>query len=192
MLPEAIITPDDVLKLKAAALYIMEKFDVIGFHKLFKILYFADQDHYANYGRRIIKDKFCSMEAGPVPSNLYNAIHICQGKRTKEYDPLLTPISDAIEVYYVGPKNHYVRGLEKPDMDELSLSDIECIDRSIRDNRSLGFKALKIKSHDLAWNDGNRNHHNIINPLLMAKAAGSSDDMLDYLAEMEHLEAILA
>jgi len=35
------------------------------FHKIFKILYFADQKHLANYGRPIIGDHYIAMEHGP-------------------------------------------------------------------------------------------------------------------------------
>ena len=65
---------DDVLKLKAAVLYVVNKCGEIGYMHLFKILYFANREHYAKYGRSIINDTFCALPKGPVPSFLYDAV----------------------------------------------------------------------------------------------------------------------
>ena len=73
------MTIDDILKLKAAALYVVNKCQAIDYFHLFKILYFADREHYAVYGRRIINDTFCALQNGPVPSFLYDAIKVLYG-----------------------------------------------------------------------------------------------------------------
>jgi len=193
MLRKAKMTSDDILKLKAVTLYVTSKFSDIGFHKLFKILYFADQLHCAEYGRRIISDKFCSFPDGPVPSNLRNAISITKGERGRDEDPLLIPISESITIVDKGGKCHFLKAIEKPDMDELSKSDIECLDWSINKNRNRSFKQLKELSHDLAWQEGSLNLPNkIMDPVTMAKAIGANDDMLRYISDKEVIKAYLA
>ena len=66
----------DVDKLKAVTLYILKKCGATDYIHLFKILYFAEREHYADYGKRIAKDTFIAMEHGPVPSFLYNALKL--------------------------------------------------------------------------------------------------------------------
>jgi len=66
----------DVEKLKAVTLYILKKCGATDYIHLFKILYFAEKEHYADYGKRITKDTFIAMEHGPVPSFLYNALKL--------------------------------------------------------------------------------------------------------------------
>jgi len=185
------LSADDILKLKAVTLYVTSKFDDVDIYKLFKIIYFADREHYAKYGRRIIPDTYISMVNGPVPSKLYDAIKISRGKRDTKLDPSLKTISDAFCVCKELGLDYVVKGIENPDMDELSKSDIICLDESIRENERLSFTKLKEKSHDIAWTEGTTNPKLQIRPILMAKAAGASDEMLAYLQEKEDISAIL-
>lgn len=84
------LTLDEMLKLKAAVLYVINKCGVIDYFHLFKILYFADRAHYAHYGRRIIQDTFCALQKGPVPSTLFDAIKIATNQTTAiKSSPLL-------------------------------------------------------------------------------------------------------
>jgi hypothetical protein len=186
------LSNDDILKLKAATLYVMSKFEDIDILRLFKILYFADKEHYAKYGRRIIPDTFHALPNGPVPTNLYDAIKIAQGKRERSMDPALSVIADAISVCGEGCLDYVIRLVEAPDMDELSKSDILCLDKSMNENAWLSFGKLSEKSHDLAYDEGKTNHRSRIRPIMMAKAAGASEDMLEYLSEKEALNAALA
>lgn len=184
------MTQDDILKLKAVALYIINKCKGIDYFHLFKIIYFADREHYAVYGRRIIQDTFCAFKNGPVPSNLYNAIKDATGKE-KLRDTSLQVISNSIEAN--DPDYDYIiTAKEEPDMEELSKSDIEMLDRSIDENLTLPFHVLSEKSHDIAWQTANDKHHNSeMDPLLMAKAAGASDATMDFIHENEELNKIL-
>ncbi|HCC85711.1 MAG TPA: hypothetical protein DEQ06_03790, partial [Porphyromonadaceae bacterium] len=74
---------DEILKLKSAFLYILNKQRYIDQFHAFKILYFADREHLAKYGRRIIHDTFYAMENGPVPSNLYDTVKFKNGHLEK-------------------------------------------------------------------------------------------------------------
>lgn len=174
------LTIDDILKLKAVALYVIDKCQVIDYFHLFKILYFADREHYAVYGRRIIKDTFCALQNGPVPSFLYDAVKALWGGGNNE---LLQIIATALEIPDVDYK-YYIKAVEKPDMDELSDSDKEMLNKSISENQTLPFDILSRKSHDIAWQDAwNRQHNSNINPELMARAAGASEATLEYIRE---------
>ena len=70
------MTTDDMLKLKAVTLYILKQCGELDFIHLFKILYFAERQHYATYGKHLVKDTFCALERGPVPSFLYDAVKV--------------------------------------------------------------------------------------------------------------------
>lgn len=184
------MTQDDILKLKAVALYVIDKCKGIDYFHLFKIIYFADREHYAVYGRRIIQDTFCALKNGPVPSNLYDAVKGVIGKEDIGDSPLRI-ISNAIESN--DPDYDYIiTAKEKPDMDELSKSDIEMLDKSIGENLNLPFNILSEKSHDIAWQTANAKHPTSeIDPILMARAAGASDATMDYIRQNEELDQVL-
>lgn len=185
------MTIDDVLKLKAVTLYVINMCKAIDYFHLFKIIYFADREHYAVYGRRIIKDTFCALKNGPVPSNLYNVVKDVIGKEHIGNSPLRT-ISDTIEAN--DPDYSYIiSAKELPDMDELSKSDIEMLDKSIFENLPLPFNILSDKSHDTAWHAA----HDIcpnseMDPILMARAAGASEDTINFIKENEEFNKFLA
>lgn len=48
------MTTDDMLKLKAVTLYILKQCGELDFIHLFKILYFAERQHYATYGKHLV------------------------------------------------------------------------------------------------------------------------------------------
>ena len=122
-------------KAKAALLYICANVPGIDKHKLYKILYFAEQKHLVNYGRPITGDAFIKMEYGPVPSYVKNKVE-------NILDPDGSVNNEGIRVI----ANEY------PDLDELSESDIECLDNSISENKDKSFAKLTNDSHKSAWN----------------------------------------
>ena len=187
------MTRDDILKLKAVALYIINKFGEVDILRLFKILYFAEKEHYAIYGLRIVNDTYFAFDRGPVPSALYDAIKIAQGKNLGSNYPQLGIISKSICVGSDVSLDYVITANELPDMTELSKSDILCIDKSFIENKDLDYNALSEKSHDIAWTEAwNKNKNSAINPILIAKAAGANDAMMEYIKENELINELIS
>lgn len=185
------LTTDEILKLKAVALYIVDKCESIDYFHLFKILYFADREHYARYGRRIVNDTFCALKNGPVPSNLYDVVKDVNGaERLLPSSPL-----KVISLAFCVPDSTYpyiISANERPDCDELSKSDMEMLDKSIESNKDVPFRKLSDLSHDGAWTDAhNRQPNSEMDPLMMAKAAGASDDTMAYLRDEADIDGML-
>lgn len=183
---------DELLKLKAVVLYIISQCKTIDYFHLFKILYFADRNHLATYGRRIVKDTFCALQFGPVPSNLYDAIKIVTGKASRPINDTITTLSDALaskdDVY-----PSYLTNKEEADMDELSPSDIECIDQSIKENSLVPFNKLSEQSHDKAWRQAwEKKKNSPINELALAEAGGADEAMMEYIKENWELDSIIS
>ena len=172
-----------VSRLKAIVLYVLNKVDdkCLGKHELFKILYFASQKHLVRYGDAMITD-FYAMEFGPVPSSLCNYLKVKN--------------NDIAQSVKVDKETKYVlRPLSIPDMDELSVVDVECLNEAIIENNGLSFKELTRKSHDSAWYKA---WNNIIGKrgaridiIDIARAAGADEQTLEYIQEELDLEAAL-
>ena len=69
----------------------------------------------------------------------------------------------------------------KKKYDELSKSNIVCIEDAIRDNYSLTFEQLSSKSHQYAWNNASRDDY--MNFLDIATEGGANEEMIKYIIE---------
>jgi uncharacterized phage-associated protein len=184
-------TKDEILKIKASLLYILNKFpDGVDFIKLFKIMYFAQKEHLVKYGRGIIGDSFYALKHGPVPSFTYKAIQVSQGKIKESLD--LNEIAEAIIV-----NDDKVFTTVMADQDELSISDMKCIDNEINKYRALNSYDLSNLSHDEAWNeaytraqyDPEKNKMTLID---IAKAGNANADIINKIRESEQIKRVFA
>jgi uncharacterized phage-associated protein len=161
-----------------ALLLILNELRQSDFHKLFKILYFADRKHLKRYGNPIIGDEYISMENGPVPSNIYDLLKFANNRTT------FSPFKEFFGQYSstVNVQSYMVTATKNSNIDYLSETDIECLMESIHENKDLNFKQLKDKSHDLAWKRPDP-QLNTIDFLKMAEAEGADKTTLHYISE---------
>jgi hypothetical protein len=135
----------DFDKALEAILYIARRVPAPTFHKISKILYFADLDHLQSYGRFILGDRYIAMEFGPVPSETNNIMRAARGEQ--QHDGKREAIQSALEV----PGQYTIRALRGERQSVFSRSDIECIDRAIEAHSHKSFGQLTDESHDAAW-----------------------------------------
>lgn len=178
----------DSKKLTELVLYILNKTGGIDFYHTFKILYFAEMKHLAKWGSGIVPDEFCALRYGPVPTNLYEAI--------KELNqPKMTLSSELSEVVQFAGEDapNVLLPKREANLKSLSKSEIEALNQSIEENKSLTFGQLMRKSHDEAWEEASRkvNGSNVISPLSMAKVLNADAAMLEYIEEQMQIDAAL-
>jgi uncharacterized phage-associated protein len=142
------------------------------FHKIFKILYFADQKHLTSYGFPITGDFYIAMKNGPVPSQTYDLLKSMKGDSIfGNIDPRYEELFD-VQGYYVAAK-------KKADMEELAQSDIECLLEAIDENRHLDFGQLTNKSHKQAWEKANNDSE--MSVIDIAEEADVDEEMKKYI-----------
>ncbi|MCP4702647.1 MAG: SocA family protein [Gammaproteobacteria bacterium] len=178
----------DEEKALAAILYIADRLLALhdirikaDLHKIFKVLYFADQKHIVRYGRPITGDHYIAMKDGPVPSHMYDMIKIVRGDSVVQDDK--KGYRQFIEV-----KTHYVSPKQLPDIEHFSDSEIECLDESLTENASLTFQQLREKSHDLAYDRARKD--DTISFIDIAKAAGAQPGIIEYMKTVAENEAL--
>ena len=127
----------DSRKAVEVLLYIAER--VRDTYHALKVLYFADKEHLARYGRLICGDTYIAMDHGPVPSGAYDLVK--QARSAESLAPLVNAdCAFSVVNYYIVPKR-------QPDLDLLSDSDVECLDAAIERYGRLSFGELKEISH---------------------------------------------
>ena len=166
----------DIEKSINATLYVLDKLGGrADFHKVFKILYFADQKHLSKYGRPVTGDSYVAMKNGPVPSNIYDIF------KSIKSDSIFVDYGKKFVSYFdIKTNQHHVTAKLKADLEVLSETDIDCIDESIEENKHLSFAQLTDKSHDNAYNKSINNDY--ISLFEIAKAGGADDTMLKYIS----------
>lgn len=175
-------------KLTELVLYILGKIGGADFYHAFKILYFAEMKHLAKWGSRIVPDEFCALKYGPVPTKLYDAV-----KELNHPDMSLSKeLSEVIQFAGEDAPNILLPKREA-NLRLLSKSEIEALDQSIEENKSLTFGQLMRKSHDMAWDEANHriNGTNIISPVSMAKVLHAEEAILEYIEEQMQIESAL-
>lgn len=178
------ITPVfDLQKSIQAILYVANRLNRKDFHKIFKILYFADRNHLSNYGRTITGDSYVAMDDGPVPSKIYDIFKIVRGdglyssEKKAEFEPyfkvrnwmLLVPQKDA-------------------DMDVLSESDIEELDNSLSLYGALSWDEVREKSHDYAWCNTLKGH--AIDLQSIMRENGEDEEYISFVSKHIDLQKV--
>jgi uncharacterized phage-associated protein len=104
-------------------------------HNLFNIvktLYFADKFHLSKYGRLITGDYYIAMDDGPVPSGAYDLIKLARGDEYSYESKIIEAHPEEVLRATRNGNETTVIPLRDPNIDVLSESDIECLEKSIR------------------------------------------------------------
>ena len=164
----------DAEKAVESILYIAKRVEEPTFHKISKILYFADQIHVVKYGSFILDDEYVAMRNGPVPSATYDILKYVRGDRSVCYAEHAKSVITVKHRFSV----HVSRDA---DLNEFSESDIECLDQSIRDNGKLDFNQLTRKSHDAIYNSAQEDE--FIPNEAFAELSDEPDSLKEHLAD---------
>ncbi|MEA5139021.1 Panacea domain-containing protein [Arcicella rigui] len=177
-------------KCTSVLLYITKNLEKADFLRVFKVLYFAEKEHLARFGRPIVGDSYIAMKHGPVPSTIYAELGNIRSGIGKIIDGVVNNNISFSDYFEVKPDNIIIAKVE-PDVEDFSASEQECLDKSLNENKDLSFNELSEKSHDLAWNRANMNDEMDI--LDIAESGGASKEMLQYisvLVENENLSFV--
>ena len=173
----------DKIKTLNALLYVANRVQRRDFHKIFKIIYFADRQHLADWGRPITGDTYIAMDAGPVPSRLYDMLKMVRG------DSYL-PDTEGLGGYFQVENWMYVRPLKDADLNKLSANEQEALSEAIQKYAGLSYDEIKEKSHDVAWRSTARDFS--ISWDSIAREAGLDGEELECVNDFSRLEAALS
>ncbi len=153
----------------------------LDMHALFKTLYFADMDHLSKYGRSVTGDTYIAMQFGPVPSMTYDIFKAVRG------DSFFSYASEEFKKYFHFV-NKFVLAADKDfDPDQLSESDVECLDHAIKKCEGLSFGELTNMSHGPAWQHTQMDREISVKDML--REAGDTEEYAEYVANKLTLES---
>ena len=118
-----------------ATLWLLKRHGALDHIKLLKLVFLADVEHLRKYGRPVVGGEYFAMEHGPVASELYDELKLARIIGTAAVNDFT------------------LRGVEEPDEDQLSETDLEILrdvnerfgawDRYRLSNYTHGFEAWK-------------------------------------------------
>lgn len=142
-------------------------------YTILKMIYLADRLHLERYGRPITGDTFIAMEQGACPSRIYDTFKVLRGDTNTNH---LAGSEHHIEV---NAETYDVSIRLMPSLDDLSATDMECLDEVLETLRQRGRWVVRDEAHDLAWKKTDRN--SAMDFLAIARATSSGEVLVDHL-----------
>lgn len=182
---------EEVNKIKAVVEYILQQMGKgVDYIHLFKVMYFAQEEHLAVYGVPMMYDTFVARKHGPVPSLTYKVLRVAEGKTVDVTDELHSFASNLSISDDNGHQEVTLAEGVQCDMDELSRSNVRILDKWIEQCKDIRSFDLSEMSHDKAWQKTVRQTERTgedtkISLYDMAAAGGASKDMLKVVKERQ-------
>ncbi len=182
---------EEINKIKAVVEYILQQMGfAVDYIHLFKVMYFAQEEHLAIYGAPIMYDTFVARKHGPVPALTYKVLRLAEGKTMDVTGELH---SFALNLSLMTKDGHQVVTLAdgvQCDLDELSRSNVRILDKWIKRCKDIASFDLSEMSHDKAWQKAVRQTERTgedtkISLYAMAAAGGASKEMLKVVKERQ-------
>jgi uncharacterized phage-associated protein len=123
--------------------YFADRLGPITKLKIVKLLFFLDKFHFKSYGRFITKDDYIHLPYGPIPTRILDIINEPSFNLDKSDLAYLKKIL-SIDLT---TKNRTIRSIRRPDLDELSKSEIKAIDSIIEKYGPMTESALVDLTH---------------------------------------------
>ena len=169
-----------------AILYILSAFGgQADMHKVYKTLYFADQEHLSKYGRSITGDTYIAMQYGPVPSMIYDITKAVKGDSYFSQSDNATELK---ELFHFANR-FIICAAADYDPDSLSDSDKECLDNAIAKCCDKSFTELTEMSHGLAYNNTRPDREISVKDILCE--AGDTEEYANYISQKLKYEEVL-
>lgn len=182
---------EEVNKIKAVVEYILQQMGAaVDYIHLFKVMYFAQEEHLAIYGVPMMYDTFVARKHGPVPSLTYKVLRVAEGKTVDVTGELQAFASDLSLSMSDGHQVVTLADGVQCDMDELSRSNIRILDKWIEHCKDIKSFDLSELSHDKAWQKAVRQTERTgedtkISLYDMAASGGASKAMLGVVKERQ-------
>ena len=182
---------EEVNKIKAVVEYILQQMGKgVDYIHLFKVMYFAQEEHLAVYGVPMMYDTFVARKHGPVPSLTYKVLRVAEGTTVDVTDELHSFASNLSISDDNGHQEVTLAEGVQCDMDELSRSNVRILDKWIEQCKDIRSFDLSEMSHDKAWQKTVRQTERTgedtkISLYDMAAAGGASKDMLKVVKERQ-------
>ncbi|MBE0431787.1 MAG: SocA family protein [Dehalococcoidia bacterium] len=163
----------DRTKAIEAILYLAHRISDSDIYGICKLLYLVDKTSLEKYGRFVFGESYSAMKEGATPSNAYDLLK----------EAARAPVNG------LSVEGNQVVALREADLDCLSDSDIECLDRIIGIYGNTPNWQRAREAHDdayqKAWNARGNRQSARMSVESIAELLADADHLLDYLSNRD-------
>ena len=134
-------------KALTAVQWMLQKREKLDLHTIAKAAYFADKAHLNQYGRPIFGATYKAMKYGPVPLEIYEML---KGEALHLFEIDRETYPWRLDGYWVSRTTD-----DAPDLDELSRSDLRCLEDGFRKSIGMNFNERTAATHGRDWQVAN-------------------------------------
>ena len=142
-------------------------------YTILKMVYVADRMHLERYGRPITGDNFFALPEGACPTKIYDSMKALRGDTKPNFLP------ESGKYLTVDATTHDVDVMQRPPMDVLSASDLECLEQTISILKSHGGPYIRNLAHDGVWKNTAKNTQ--MDNLEIAKSTQDGEALVSHL-----------
>ena len=184
---------EQISKIEAVVLYVLRHLDnEVDYIKLSKLLYFAQRQALATYGRTIFDDSFKARAFGPVPALTYKVLKLVESGDDFQENPDLKKFASSIKI-----NNKMVTAVEEADNSYLSKIEKNILDEVICKYGAYDSMKLSEMTHDKTYQEVMKRikddpQKDIFTLIDIARAGGASETMLEYIREKQLVKKALS
>ncbi|MEQ9142955.1 MAG: Panacea domain-containing protein [Parvibaculaceae bacterium] len=159
-------------KALAAIHWMIQQQPGLDLHTLLKACYFADVEHLNRHGRPVFGATYKAMKFGPVPLEIYE---MAKGEAI-----WLAEVSADKYPWRLNGYRLSVEDNNAPDIDQLSESDVECLQSGFDRSRGMTFNSRTEATHGPDWQAANLG---IMSYEDMIEETENKRELVEYLRE---------
>ena len=170
----------DIKKIVSILNFLSQRVNYLTKLKAAKLLYFADKEHLIQYGRSITNDRYIKMKYGPVPTRILNIInypdeYLLESENRKYLHTFLIFSED---------KRKTINSKLKPDLNELSKSEIKVLDHIIKKyGHFTASKLIKISHKEYAYKNAADGDFLLVSDIVHDLKKEHREELLRVIAE---------
>ena len=168
-------------KIKEVMLYILSKTGDIGYFRLMKTMFCADRQNLVKWGGPITNLDYFAKKHGPVPAVIHNGLFsVYQGKN-----------SDFADIVTVKSNFMIVHPTREPNLDYLSETDIESIDKAIAELKGKNREQIEDYLHEAVYHRILSTAEKQYSHVDIAMSAGATDQQIAKVCYKDQLLKVL-
>jgi len=169
-----------VQKVKEVILYILDKTGVISYFQLMKTMFCSERINLITWGEPLTILNYYAKKHGPVPNTVYRKITAVRDGKPNDYNDIIS-----------FDNKYEIHANRKPDMDYLSQSDVESINKAISELKGKEHNDIETYLHDKVYDRIFATDKRLYELEDIAESGGADNNVIANIKEQKRIQKAL-